>query len=375
MDEYIFSTGAIESEPDYRDIPFELVAGSTELPKKHIEDLSKIPVWHQRKIGSCVGQTHGIYTLYLNFLETGKIVPISPRFLYTLAKSRDGLAGEGTYPSLMAKIVKSDGAATDATVPTDNTLDHETFVYNRKESNLPSGAFQDARPYKTGGYAFVNFKNKESLKRAIIEGHGVAISVHLGKEWYTAKNGRRSWKAKDILPLRKPAVVISGHAIFLFGYEDLDNGDTLFHFRNSWGETWGNKGDGTFTWNEYGDQIKTAITYVDIPNDTLETVHTLPDAKTFRYFFGRDIVAGEKGDHVKALQTALMIDGTFSRDLYTQLLASNELGYFKPNGTTQKALLDYQIKHKVASMTELLNLQGSRAGAKTRASLNAQYGG
>ena len=177
-------------------------------------------------------------------------MPISPRFLYTLAKSRDGLAGEGTYTSLMAKIVKADGAATDATVPTDNTLDHETFVYNRKESNLPTGAFKDARPHQTGGYAFVNFKDRNALKRAIIEGHGVMISVHLGKEWYTAKNGRRSWKAKDILPLRKPASVISGHAIFLYGYEDIDVNDTLFHFRNSWGETWGNKGDGTFTWKE-----------------------------------------------------------------------------------------------------------------------------
>ena len=375
MEDYIFSTGALDSEPDYRDIPFELVAGATELPKKHIEDLSKIPVWHQRRIGSCVGQAAGKYAQYLNYLETGKVVEISPRYLYTLAKSRDGLSGEGTYPALMAKIVKGDGAATDAVVPTDNTLDHETFVYNRKESNLPSGAFQDARPYKTGGYAFVDFKNKESLKRAIIEGHGVVISVHLGKEWYTTKSGKRSWKAKDILPLRKPTEVISGHAIFLFGYEDLSDSDTLFHFRNSWSEAWGNKGDGTFTWKEYGEQIKTAITYIDIPNDTLELVHNLPDAKTFRYFFGKDIVAGERGDHVKALQTALMIDATFSRDLYAQLLASNELGYFKPNGTTQKALLDYQIKHKVASMTELLNLQGSRAGSKTRASLNAQFNG
>lgn len=375
MENLIPTTGAIQSPRDYRDIPFESIAGANPLPKKHMEDISLLPVWSQKKIGSCVGQTAGKYGQHLNRLETGAVVKSSARFLYALAKARDGYSGEGTYPRLMAKIVKEVGIATDATVPTDNTLDHETFVYNRKESNIPSAAFPEARPYRSGGYAFVDFKNKEALKRAIIEGHGVMITVHLGKEWYTAKSGRKSWKAKDILPLRKPVEIVSGHAIFLYGYEDIENGDTMFHFRNSWSEEWGEKGNGFFTWSEYGSQIKEAITFADIPNDTLDLVHSLPDAKTFRYFFGRDIVAGEKGDHVKALQTALMIDGTFSRNLYSQLLTTNELGFFKLNGSTQKALLDYQIKHKVAPMSELLALQGRRAGVKTRALLNAQYGG
>lgn len=375
MDNLIPTTGAIPSPRDYRDIPFESIAGATELPKKHIEDISNLPVWHQKKIGSCVGQAAGKYAQHLNRIETSSIKNLSPRFLYALAKSRDNYAGEGTYPSLMAKIVKDNGVATDATVPTDNSLDHEAFVYNRKEANIPRESFTEARPYRSGGYAFVDFKNKEALKRAIIEGHGALITVHLGDEWYTAADGRRSWKSKDILPLRTPKVVVSGHAIFLYGYEVQDDGRTLFYFLNSWSDAWGDKGSGTFYWETYGSQIKEAITFVDIPNDTLDLVHNLPDAKSFRYYFGKDIDAGERGDHIKALQTALMIDGTFSRDLFAQLLESNELGFFKSNGATQKALFDYQIKHKVAPMPELLAIQGRRAGVKTRALLNTQYGG
>lgn len=374
MEDLIPTFGAVQSPRDYRDIPFELVAGATELPKKHSEDISKLPVWSQKKNGSCVGQAAGKYAQHLNRLETGKIENHSARFLYALAKARDNHSGEGTYPRLMAKIVKEVGVATDATVPTDNTLDHETFVYNRKESNIPSAAFPEARPYRIGGYAFVNFKDKEALKRAIIEGRGVMITVHLGKEWFTSKTGKKSWAAKDILPLRAATEIISGHAIFLYGYEE-ENGDTRFDFLNSWSDRWGNAGSGFFYWNTYGSQVKEAITFVDIPNNTLDLVHSLPEAKTFRYYFGRDIVVGERGDHVKALQTALMIDGTFSRDLFAQLLESNELGFFKSNGATQKALFDYQIKHKVAPMPELLSIQGRRAGVKTRALLNAQYGG
>lgn len=373
MDELHTTTGAIESPRDYRDIPFDMVAGASELPKKHIEDLSMLPIWYQKKNGSCVGHAGAKYAQHLNRLETGDVEDLSARFLYAIAKSRDNVSGEGTYPRLVAKIVKDHGVSTEATVPNASELDHETYVYFRKEKNIPAASFTEAKPYRSGGYAFVNFKDKEALKRAIIEGHGVLLTVHLGKEWYTDKKGKRSWAAKDILPLRVPAVIISGHAIFLYGYEDESSGRTKFYIRNSWSEKWGDKGDGYFYFEEYGAFIKDAITFVDIPNDTLETVHELPNAQTFSHTFNRDIEAGERSDEVKALQTALMIDGQFDRDLYSKLLKSNELGYFKPLGVTQDALYRYQIMHKVASLAEINALKGKRAGAKTRAILNAQF--
>ena len=375
MSNYEMSLGGLQSPVDYRDIPFEAVASATILPKKHIEDISKLPVDHQRKIGACVGHAGAKYVQYLNLLETGAVEAHSPRFLYGLAKCRDGYNFEGTYPRLVAKIVMDHGCALENLIVNDTKLSHDEYVYFRKEANLPSGWIQNARPYMTSGYAFPDVKNVDSLKRAIIDGHGAMLLVNVGQEWYTAKNGQRSWKARDILPLRAPVAVISGHEVFLFGYEVEKDGRTKFYILNSWSDDWGEKGVGYFYFDTYGPHIKEAITFVDIPNNTIKTIDQLPNQKTFRFYFGTDIEAGERGPRVVAHQTALMIDGMFSRELYAELLKNNELGYFKPKGVTQEALLRFQTKYSVASLAELQKIGGTRAGAKTRAQLNNLFGG
>lgn len=374
-DKYEVGTGAFDSPLDYRDIPFEAVAGSGTLPSRYFEDISQLSVWHQRKNGSCVGHAGGKYAQHQNFLETKAVSSFSPRFLYALAKARDGYAGEGTYPRLMAKIIQEVGVATEATVPNKSELPHEEYVYNRVESKIPPLSFPEARQHKIGGYAFVS-NNVDSIKRAIIEGRGIMLTVKLGSEWYTSVKGKRSWAAKDILPLRPPASTISGHAIWLYGYEDVvENGRTRtkFYILNSWGPTWGDKGTGWFYYDQYGPFIKEMITFVNIPNDVAAQVQSLPSAETFKHTFAKDIEAGTKSDEVVALQTALMIDGVFDKNLYASLLESKELGFYKKGGVTQKAVLDYQIKHKVASMSDLLSLNGRRVGPATRAKLNSQF--
>lgn len=368
------STGGLQSPHDYRDIPLAAIADAEPLPDSFfVEGAEDLPIWHQRKIGACVGHAAAKYVQLLNRKESNNIEKHSARYLYAIAKARDGYANEGTFPRLVADIIKKQGAALETTIPNDTTLEHEAYVYNRNEANIPPEANAEARTYRIGGYAFPNTQNIDELKRAIIKGHGAIILMRIGKEWYTDKDGKRSWEKKDIIPLRKPASVISGHEVYLYGYKQ-DGTRTRLYIINSWSEKWGDRGRAWFYHDDWKEYITEAITFLDIPNETLDTVHNLPSERDFRYHFSTDIEAGQRGEAVKALQTALMIDGTFDRDLYAELLKEGSLGYFKPNGTTQKALLDYQIKHKVASMSELLALQGRRAGAKTRQALNAQFG-
>lgn len=374
-DKFEVGTGANDSPIDYRDIPFDVVAGAGELPSKYFEDISKLTVWHQKKNGSCVGHAAAKYAQNLNTLETKIVSAFSPRFVYALAKARDAFAGEGTYPRLAAKIIKDVGVATEATVPNKSELDHEAYVYQRVERNIPPLSFPEARPHRIGGYAFVS-NDVESIKRAIIQGRGVLLTVQLGNEWFTSVKGKRSWAAKDILPLRPPAEVISGHAIWLYGYEDVvENGKTRtkFYILNSWSEAWGDKGIGWFYYDQYRPHIKEMITFVDIPNDIAAQVDALPNAETFKHTFAKDIDAGARSEEVTALQTALMIDGVFDKALYSSLLASKELGFYKKGGVTQKAVLDYQIKYKIAPMSDLLSLNGKRVGPATRVKLNSQF--
>lgn len=399
-----FSTGAYASPRDYRDVPLaaaipmdDPVFAAT-LPSSYFESVADLPVEHQKKNGSCVGHAAQKYKQQLDKRETGTVIPYSPRFLYAIAKARDGYSGEGTYPRLVAGIVKNIGVATTATVPNDSDLDHESYVYNRNEKNIPVAAFDEAKQGQISGYAFPNVKKPLELKAAIMKGHGAMLLMRLGAEWWTP-----SWNENDIIPLRPPATIVNGHEVYLYGYVDItpadaadlkadrtniealakkyendykqtpERSETLFFIFNSWSVAWGRKGLAAFIYSEYVPHLDESVTFVDLPNDLKERLKTLPDANTFKFNFEKDIEAGARGPEVVALQTALMIDEVFDRELYTELLAGGDLGYYKPNGITQKAVLAYQLKHKVSTLTNLVNLNGRRVGPKTRVALNAQF--
>lgn len=384
QDTFEFSHGAIPSPRDYRDIPLAAVGPDEDetyaasMPSSYFVNVDALPVWNQKKIGSCVGHAAGKYKQLLDLKEVGEIVKYSPRFLYAIAKARDGYTGEGTYPRLVAKILKDVGCATEETVPNNADLTHEEYVYNRDESKIPGK--EEAAPGQIGGYAFPDVKNILSLKKAIIEYQGAMLLMRVGEEWWKKTDGTSSWNAADIIPLRAPKQVTSGHEVYLYGFEDvIENGiaRTKFYIFNSWSVAWGLSGKAWFYHDEQKPYLDEAITFVDLPNDLKKRLSELPDANTFRYNFTKDIPAGSRGPDVVALQTALMIDGQFDRELYTELLKEGTLGYFKPDGVTQKALLAFQIKHLVPSgqstVQALITLNGKNCGPKTRAVLNSLF--
>lgn len=363
-----FGLGSMQSPPDYRDIPLAAVspiAGA--YPSSGEVDISKLPVWMQNKIGACTGHAGGKYKQKMDLEDTGQVYPLSARFLYAIAKCQDGVADEGTYPRLIAATLKNYGCATEKTCPNDTTLDHETYVYQRKLANIPKAAFDEAGPYKISGYAFPNVTNPDELKDAILNHSGAMILVRLGQEWWTP-----SWSAKDILPLRAPASIVGGHEVYLYKYEVVtENGKERikFYILNSWSDKWGDSGKGWFYYDEYSPYINEAITFTDIPTHIIDQLQQLPTKETFRHNFTKVINYRNTGSEVAALQTALMIDGCFSSDMYSKLLAENALGYY---GTiTANAVICYQKKHSVASLAEINYLQGKVVGPKTLASLNS----
>lgn len=367
----LFSFGGIQSEPDYRDVPMSAVLGAPRgLPPRFFADVSRLPIWNQRKIGSCVGQAGGKKKQKQEENETGQVIPFSPRFIYALAKSVDGLPTEGTYYRLAMKMLQKYGCATEATLPNDTTLAHAEYI---DLSNIPQAAYDEAKKYAIGSYAQVGSFLKigaEELEQAIAEGDGTLLGVQLGKEWWTDARGNPSWSEQDLLPLRPPAAIVSGHAIFPYGYEE-EGSRLKIHFINSWSAQWGAGGKGWFYYDDYKPFLMEAWGAVDLPNDWREKIKQLPTAKDFFHTFARDILIGEKSGEAQALQTALMIDGEFSRDLYAQLLKENQLGYY--GEITRRAVADFQKKYQVAPLWELLATNGRRVGAKTRAKLNQLF--
>lgn len=365
MNEDQFSFGGVQSPQDYRDIPMSAVAVGT-LPRRYFVDISNLPVWHQRKIGACVGHAAAKYKQKLDQLDTGSIVPLSARFLYAIAKARDGYEPEGTYPRLVAKILKDIGCATEHFVPNDTNLDHEAYVFNRDETKIPKEAFEEAKYFKIKSFAFPNVQSTDELKQAIIRGNGAILLMRIGKEWW-----KPSWNESDIIPLKAPKNIVSGHEVYLYGYQDVGN-RTQFYILNSWSVDWGKNGTAWFWHDEYASFLNEAITFVDIPNELLKEVEQLPSKQTFKHTFTASLQLGQTGSEVRALQTALMIDGVFSRDLYAKLLKSEELGFY--GSVTRNAVLSFQLKHAIPlSWYEMYVLKGSKVGPKTNTKLNQLY--
>ena len=365
--------GINKSPVDYRDIPMAtVVAAPTTLPSSGFVDISKLPVWYQRQIGACTGHAGGKLKQKLDSVDLNSVPQLSARFLYAIAKCKDGQQAQGTSPRNIAQALKDYGCATEATVPNDTTLDHETYVFNRKIENIPVAAFTEAVRYKISGYSFPNVKNLSELKTAVLNCNGAMLLVQVGQEWWTSKVGVTSWSAADVLPLRAPKSIVSGHEVYLYGYTDVvENGitRTKIYIFNSWSDQWGDKGMGWFYYDEYAAFVIEAITVTDIPDSIASQLKLLPAKADFKHSFATAINFGQTGAEVTALQTALMIDGCFPSSEYAQLLICNGLGTYGPH--TALAVTAYQTKYKLATPAVIAGIAGKSVGPATRAHLNS----
>jgi hypothetical protein len=351
------SFGAFKSPVDYRDIGLATVSEPKDYPQSFMLDVSKLPVWHQRKIGACVGHAAAKYKQFLDLGDIKAVSPLSARFVYALAKSKDGVPDqEGTYPRVAAKILKEIGCATEGTVQNNTNLTHADYI---NLSNIPKSAYDEAYKAKIAGYAFVDI-TCTGLKQAIVDFGGAMLLLRLGSEWWTNEFGNSSWDAGDVLPVRPPEDIISGHEVYLCGYEDLGY-DTRFYFMNSWSDQWGDKGIGYFHWDEYKKFIDEGITFTDIPNTLLEEAHSLPEK--FSHKFMVVMKYGNSSEEVKWLQRAL-----------------KQLGFFNYSITgnyydiTQAAVYEFQKKNVSLSWYERYIMRGKQVGQKTLDALNKLLG-
>lgn len=313
-------------------------------------------------VHNCVGHAGAKYKQVLDHEDTKKVIPLSARFLYAVCKCLDGYPDQGTYPRLSMKVLKDYGCATEVLVPNDSHLDHESYVFQRNITNISVDATAEAKKYAIASYASVDMST-EGIKRAIFQSYGCSALVKYNRNWCSDINGNITWEASKILPIRPSTVNPSGHEVYFYKYETVGN-DMKVWFINSFSNQWGDNGKGWFWYSEYKPYIAEAWTAIDIPQDLLDNVNSLPKEDEFKYNFVNKIKLGDTSEDVKALQTALKIDGTFTYPYVT--------GYF---GTiTAKAVLAFQMKYNIKlSWYERYVLAGKLAGPKTLLVLNQKF--
>ena len=280
---YEHGTGSLPNSYDNRDIPAAAVLSEKATrPRRFKSDIEFLGVEDQRRHGSCVGQVEGKQVEFFEYVENEQVVRISKRFVYSECKKRDGHDGEGTYPRIAAKVLMDVGAAKESDVEDDNRLPYNEYV----DPDVSSETYEDAKHRQVKGYAFVNALDQEELLKSIYKAGVLPASITVGNT--------------SILPIQ-PFPVRGGHRILITGYEETHAGIKIF-FLNSWGDDWGNDGEGWLWYHDFIGILRDVILYTDLPNDWIE------EAKNKRFIFTRTLHLDDIGEDVRKLQERLNED-------------------------------------------------------------------
>jgi hypothetical protein len=191
------------------------------------------PVGDQGQIGSCVAWTiaHGIMGYYAK--RTGGVgAPYAPLFLYMRNVVRGGAPSAGLYPDAVLANAQAAGVDTQAhywqgaynyqTPPTADQIANATNYKITGWSRLFAGPNQGA-PAQT------------VIQEALAAGSPVALSFPVYRDFMYLQG--------DTVYNTLSGTSLGGHMVTAFGYDAQG-----VWLRNSWGTSWGNRGDVKVSW-------------------------------------------------------------------------------------------------------------------------------
>lgn len=337
-----YALGAKINSNDNRDVHLATVLAPVILPFKVITDISVLPIENQMAHGSCVGQAEGKGAEWREYLELGKVVEVSKRFIYARCKQLDGDPNQGTYPRIAASVLSNDGVPKRELIPDTNDIPYEQYIAISVNDEIKT----DASARRVKGYAFCY--TLHDVKQAIAQKGVLNITVLVG-QFGTS-------------PV-KPQPAQGAHRVLVYGYEDANNNtkdDTKIYFRNSWGSSWDVEGDGWFWWSEFENSIYDMMVYTDMPNTIIDYV------KKQQYKFTRVLHIGMSGTDVNELQKRL------AKEIASDGVPCYQYGifttYFGP--LTEKAVKRYQEAKGIISYGTYKTTGYGQIGPKTMKMLN-----
>lgn len=336
----MYSTGALESPADVRDISIATVQPTfPTIPDKYVTDISNLPIENQGQIGSCVAQSHMKMIQYFIYKKTGKVLDLSARAIYKWCKEIDGAAlSQGTYPSVMAKILRKKGIPLSMFAPNNNLLSYDEYI----NINVLTGGLQDASSRVVSGYAFVP-ADFELIKQAIYRNGVLTATCMIDSNWF---NG----------VIQKVLKSIGGHNILLIGYDEEG-----LYARNSWGSSWFARATGYFLlnngelylkWEDYKDNIRDIIAYLDIPEALLQEVQ----GKKFQFL--NNLKAGDTGYEVYKLQERLIAEGLDNVQItgnFSELTRLRVINYQQKYGLGADGMVGPKTREKLNKKTDYLD--------------------
>ena len=244
--------GCIRDGFDGRDYLMRAYLPPVKLPGK-IDYTPKIsPVRDQGDEGTCVGfATAAGMKEYQEKIDYGKLVLLSPRFVYSECKKIDGMPeAEGTTIRTAMQVLKTKGVC------------REKFWQYRphQKDKAQKGARGDAKKFQVISYARI--LNLDELRLSLATKGPCVIGVEVFKGFLETKSG--------LVPAPgKKERSLGGHAVCIVGYDDQKG---LVKFKNSWSEAWGKKGLGFLPYAYVERYMMDAWSSVDIEDPSPLTI-------------------------------------------------------------------------------------------------------
>lgn len=234
-------------------------------------DFFSTPILMQGLSPECGGFSVAFALAYLLKLQT----PLSGSFTYAFEKTVDGVPdAQGTTINALGDAAQTAGSCLLNLFPDDGATTLPNGQPNNGTPTLYSvatqAAIQDAATRAGFLKLFLADLSWTGLQSAIARYGAVIVEAEVGAEWYEAVNGKASWAAADILPIRPPAKVIDSHFFTLGG----EYSETQIFFANEWSEEWGQKGFG-YLGPDYIPFIKNAVVFYKMP-PSVQTVVNHP---------------------------------------------------------------------------------------------------
>ena len=193
------------------------------------------PVKDQGSLGACTAFSASYMREFLSKKFVGTWTPLSPLFIYYVERSLDGDVNQdaGSTISRSMQVISKYGACPE----TDDPYNVSKFTVKPTAKD-----YSDALTYIGGAYTRI--MNITDAKNCLANGQvwNMGFLVYSSFEsTYTANTG--------IMTMPKAGEqLLGGHAVCCYGYDDTfkfpgtSNVGALL-VRNSWGATWGNKGN------------------------------------------------------------------------------------------------------------------------------------
>lgn len=363
-----FNPGAIVDAPDERDFNFgEFAMGLAPFDWNKGYDVEaeigalvgdpnfKLTVKDQGGSGSCGGQAWSYHAEAIEAFYTKTYEPRSAKFIY----AQTFVPGGGSDGRTNSNIFINQGVAREAVLSSYDAGNAPTEAFMERVGDITAEARTDAKNDKAAAYMNTTI-DIDAIAQAVQANKGVIIGV------VGSNNG--TWLSAQPQPPKDASEAHWYHWLYI-GKAKLINGVKFVGVCNSWGKDTGEEG---WQW------LSEAYINTMLPHDpdkraifgTWTHTYNPTPVTAFKHAFNANLVFGETGEEVRALQMALQADGEFPKG-FDLSPAGYPTPYF--GNTTAQAVLAFQLKYAVDTTANLQTYDGKSVGPKTRTKLNALF--